>query len=269
MTKVKLQIFCVTNKVVPNLEKTRLILAGVGNEVFPKNYLLSNSKNNIFFKEKFYSELAFHYWYWKNELDQSNKNWIGFCQRRRFWIRSESEGEQINKNNLSSHLLDNIEDSWVDYDSVICKPINVNPVKKIKILKRGWKSFLKDPSILFDYRKQTVLLHFNMHHGHGNLEKAIKLLDPNDRDDFYEYVSKQNKFNPHIMYISKTNILNYWFQSLFSWLEKCEDIFDKRYLVNYDTSRLFAFLAERYSSYWFKKYTNFKEHPWIFVDPEK
>ncbi len=268
MSKADLQIYCVTNKVVPYLEKTKLNLAGVGNEDFPAHYILSNHKKNIFIKEKFYSELTFHFWYWKNQLDLTNKNWVGFCQRRRLWIKTESEGQLINKDNINLHILEDVEDSWKNYDSIICKPINVNPVKKMKILKRGWRSLIQDPSILFREKKQTVLLHFDMHHGHGNLEKAIKLLNQKDRDDFHDYVKKNTKFNPHIMYISKTNILNDWFKSLFTWLEKCELIFDKNKLVNYDTSRLFAYLAERYSSFWFKKYTNFKEQPWIFIDPE-
>ena len=269
MTEKNLKIFCVTNKKVNFLKKKQYILSWVGNSNAPDNYLKCDIDKNIYHKEKYYSELTFHYWYWKNRLDLSNKNWIGFCQRRRLWIKSESEGNLIDKNNITSHLLENAEDSWKNYESIICKPISVYPVKKMKILKRGWKSLLKDPLILFDHKKQTVLLHFDMHHGYGNLEKAINLLNSNDKYDFYEYVKTQNKFNPHIMYISKSNILNNWFKSLFSWLENCESLFDKSNLVNYDTSRLFAFLAERYSSYWFKKNTNYKEQPWIFIDPDK
>ena len=63
-----IKIFCVTNKIVPTLDKTNLILAGVGQTKFPDNYLKCDGENNIFHKEKFYSELTFHYWYWKNML---------------------------------------------------------------------------------------------------------------------------------------------------------------------------------------------------------
>ena len=174
----------------------------------------------------------------------------------------------LDNNNFKDHILVDVPEEWSNYDAIICNPIFVNKVKKIKMLKRGIKSILKKPEIFFNEKKQTVEFHFDMHHGHGNLEKAIKLLNQKDRDDFHDYVKKNTKFNPHIMYISKTNILNDWFKSLFTWLEKCELIFDKNKLVNYDTSRLFAYLAERYSSFWFKKYTNFKEQPWIFIDPE-
>ena len=125
---------------------------------------------------------------------------------------------------------------------------------------------IKDPSILFNQNKQNILLHFDMHHGHGNLEKSINLLNTKDRHDFYNYVTSNTKFNPHIMYIAKTKVLDLWFRNLFEWLEKCETIFNKRNLVDYDTTRLFAFLAERYASFWFKKYTKYKEQPWIFIN---
>ena len=40
--------------------------------------------------------------------------------------------------------------------------------------------------------------------------------------------------------------------------------FDK--LKGYDTLRLYAYLAERYLSFWFKKYTKFKTSPWTFIN---
>ena len=32
-------------------------------------------------------------------------------------------------------------------------------------------------SILFNSKKESLALHFDMHHGHKNLEKAIRFLD--------------------------------------------------------------------------------------------
>ena len=37
-------------------------------------------------------------------------------------------------------------------------------------------------------------------------------------------------------------------------------------LKGYETTRLYAFLAERYLSFWFKKYTVYKEQPWMFIE---
>ena len=79
-------MYCITNKVVNLLNETNYKVGWVGREKPPNNYLLCNEQDNIFFKEKYYSELTFHYWYWKNKLDLNNEDWIGFCQKRRFWI---------------------------------------------------------------------------------------------------------------------------------------------------------------------------------------
>ena len=105
-----------------------------------------------------------------------------------------------------------------------------------------------------------------MHHGYGNLDKAIALLDIKERYDFKEYVNSNQYFNPHIMFISKKKIIDKWFNSLFPWLERCEKEFGFKNLKGYETTRIYAYLAERYLSFWFKKYTIYKEQPWIFID---
>ena len=64
----KLTIYCVTNKPLKELEHLGLNLVGVGNNIFSDKYLLCNNGENINKKEKYYSELTFHYWFWKNEL---------------------------------------------------------------------------------------------------------------------------------------------------------------------------------------------------------
>ena len=64
-----------------------------------------------------------------------------------------------------------------------------------------------------------------MHHGYKILEKAIECLDEKDRKLFEKFVKKETKFNPHIMFISKKNIINKWFENLFTWLFKCEKVF--------------------------------------------
>ena len=62
-----------------------------------------------------------------------------------------------------------------------------------------------------------------MHHGYGNLEKAINELDAENRKEFLDYVKTNDSFNPHIMFISKAKIINDWFD-LFGWLDRCENI---------------------------------------------
>ena len=105
-----------------------------------------------------------------------------------------------------------------------------------------------------------------MHHGFGNLDLAIDLLDADDKNDFNTYVNTNTKFNPHIMFIAKVGIINKWFDKLFPWLERCEKKIEFKNLSGYDTKRLYAYLAERYLSFWFKKYTVYKEQPWTFIE---
>ena len=128
------------------------------------------------------------------------------------------------------------------------------------------KNLIKNPGILFDKNKQNIKFHFDMHHGFGNLSKAIDLLDAEDKNEFSNYVENNTKYNPHIMFIAKKEIVKKWFNTLFPWLERCESVFGFDDLKGYDTTRLYAYLAERYLSFWFKKYTLFKEQPWVLVD---
>ena len=261
----KLKIFCVTNEKLNHLEKLPLTLAGVGKKKFSRKYLNCLKGKNIQHKEKNYSELTFHYWFWKNKLKKFDQNtWIGFSQKRRFWIK---KNKKINSYiDLKQNILTKVPNSWRNYNSVICKPIIVENPKKIKLIKRGWKNIIKDPTIFFDKKKQNIELQFDMHHGYKILEKAIECLDGKDRKLFKKFVKKETKFNPHIMFISKKNIINKWFENLFTWLFKCEKIFGIKKLQGYDQKRIYAYLAERYLSYWFKKNTKYLEWHWAFYE---
>jgi hypothetical protein len=111
-----------------------------------------------------------------NEIDNQ---WIGFCQKRRYWINCENVSK-INKENINQFLYEYAPESWKQFDVILCKPISVSGVKKSNILKRGFKNFLREPSILFDKGKQNLFLHFDMRHGYGNLQKAINVM-PDER----------------------------------------------------------------------------------------
>ncbi len=103
-------------------------------------------------------------------------------------------------------------------------------------------------------------------HGEGNLDKAISLLEREDRSDFDDFVKKEVSFNPHNMFICKSNkILNDYYNSIFPWLKRCEKIFGFE-LEGYGLKRIYGFLAERYMSYWFRKYTKSSTMPIIFQD---
>tara|TARA_B100000959_G_scaffold213476_1_gene224613 strand:- start:1623 stop:2423 length:801 start_codon:yes stop_codon:yes gene_type:complete len=262
----KLEIYCVTNKAIKSLEDYNYNLCAVGKGNFSNNYIKCDHGENIFNKEEFYSELTFHYWFWRNQLDLKSENWIGFCQKRRFWIKLDSKKDIINNSNFKDHLLNEPHKDWKNYESLICEEINVNDMNKMKIIKRGIKNIISDPSILFNKNKQTIKLHFDMHHSHGNLDKAIDLFENEEKEKFRKFVNDSTSFNPHIMFIAKPKVVNEWFKNLFNWLFKCEKIFKFEDLKGYDTKRLYAYLAERYLSFWFRNYTNYKVWPWRFIE---
>ena len=125
---------------------------------------------------------------------------------------------------------------------------------------------IKKPSLFFDKNKRNIKFHFDMMHGSGNLEKAIDLLETNDRGDFKDFVNTEVSFNPHNMFICKSyEILDRYYNSVFTWLEKCESEFGFD-LDGYGLKRIYGFLAERYMSFWFKKYTRHATLPIIFRD---
>jgi len=106
-------MYCVTDKVLDYFQNIPYKFAGVGNNNFPQNYLLSNSLKNIHEKEKYYSELTFHYWLWKNKFKQIKKyKWLGFCQKRRFWIKKKSDLKKINSYNLHKNIIVTPPKEW-------------------------------------------------------------------------------------------------------------------------------------------------------------
>jgi len=277
-----MKIYCITHKPIKNIEKTGLIPAGVGKNNFPPNYIIENSGNNIADKNFCYSETSFHYWIWKNLLPKLNEDeWIGTCQYRRYFVKKEyAEKIQYDNRQQGLYALNSVENlksilqlepekEWYNYDVILCKPWNVSNVKKMKLIKRGFRSLLKDPSIFFNKNKQSIKLHFDMNHGHGNLEIAMNLLPEKDKKDFIDYVSTKTWLIGHCIFISKNKkIMDRFYNDLFSWLSNCEKIFGFE-SNNYDTKRIYSFLTERYMPFWFEKYAKVLTWPWVFFDISK
>ena len=269
--KEKLDIYCVTDKDLNFLRELDYNLAAVGKGEFSERYIRCDQQDNIFYKEEHYSELTFHYWFWKNQLKKyiNEENiWIGVCQKRRFWVQKKNNEDSISTFS-KDYLLKYIPEEWFGYNSVICEPINLQGAKYSKLIKKGWRNIIKDPSILFNKNKHSIKLHFDMFHGYGLIEKAINVMNSKDKEDFKNFVSNSSTFNPHIMFVAKPKIIDLWFKDLFQWLDSCEKVFGFEKLKGYETKRLYAYLAERYLSFWFKKYSSCLEWPYTFLDSEK
>ena len=90
-----------------------------------------------------------------------------------------------------------------------------------------------------------------------------------ERDDFRYYINTNKSFTRDNLFMCKSKkILNLYYKSIFSWLNRCENIFGFN-LQKWHQIRIYGFLAERYVGYWFKKYTNSIEWPIIFFDTHK
>ncbi len=86
----KLSMFCITMN-ENHLELIKSIgykPVGLGPNIHSKDFFRDNTNNNISKKNPFYGEYTFHYWLWKNYLNELNENWIGFCQYRKFWVKN-------------------------------------------------------------------------------------------------------------------------------------------------------------------------------------
>ena len=243
------------------------IPVGLGNNIFNKDFITDKSKNNISDKNPFYGEYTFHYYLWKNISDKTENDWVGFCQYRKFWSLKSFNLEDIkNIEDFSKNILKKIPEELKDFDTILGEPLFVNQFKLSKFFKKNFFKMLKKPSLLLNNKKRNLKFHFDMMHGDGNLDKAIKLLDSKDRSDFNDFIDNEVSFNPHNMFICRSSlILNKYYETIFPWLKRCESEFGFD-LKGYGYKRIYGFLAERFMSYWFKKYTRCTTLPIIFKD---
>jgi len=264
-----LEMFCLTLE--PNhydfIKSLGYIPVGLGEKSFNQTWFTDKSGINISKKNKNYGEYTFHYWLWKNHLEKLNDNWIGFCQYRKFWSLDDLNNEEVNLNKLKDKVLKKIPDNFSKYDSILIKPMYINQWKPMKFLKKGLSIVLKKPTVLFNKNKRNLRFHFDLMHGENNLSKAIDLLDSNNKEDFKNFVNKNVSFNPQNMFICKSkSILKKYYEDLFPWLERCEELFGFENLKGFGKIRIYGFLAERFMSYWFQKNTKYTEISMIFYD---
>ena len=263
-----LNMYCLTinEDHLEGIKKIGYLPVGLGNNIKSKEFIRDNTSLNISKKNPHYGEYTFHYWIWKNNMKNLENKWIGFCQYRKFWAINRKEVNLIDFDKFSNSLLKKIPDNYEDYESILGEPLFVNQFKLSKFLKHNFKTMIKNPILFLDKKKRNLRFHFDMMHGSGNLSKAINLLDNSEKKDFSNFMEDSVSFNPHNMFICKSKEhLQHYYDSIFPWLERCEKEFGFE-LKSYGLKRIYGFLAERYMSYWFKKYTKFKLMPIIFKD---
>ena len=86
MKNAKIFCLCLEDALLKKVENLNYVPVGLGSEKFSPEWLTDRDGENISNKNRFYGEYTFHYWLWKNHLDNiSDDTWIGFCEYRRFW----------------------------------------------------------------------------------------------------------------------------------------------------------------------------------------
>ncbi len=271
-----LKMFCLTLEPshLKFIKELNYIPVGLGEKIFHNNegWFTDKLDNNISEKNKYYGEYTFHYWLWKNYIDLDNveDGWFGFCQYRKFWSINDDNLIPKTINELKPLALKNIPETYENFDAVLGNPYFINQFKIMKFLKKGFKIIVNNPTYLFNKNKRNLKFHFDLMHGNGNLDKAIDLLDDNNKKDFKNYVNSNVSFNPHNMFICKSKILlKRYYSDLFPWLLKCEKLFGFKDLKGFGKIRIYTFLAERFMPYWFNKNARVKTMPIVFYDIRK
>ena len=263
-----MKMYCITisDEHYEKIKNLEYIPVGLGEKITLEKFVTDKTEINISSKNPYYGEYTFHYWLWKNNKVNNKNDWIGFCQYRKFWTNKNAKSDFKNLSELKKYLLKEIPQEFNDYESILGEPFFINQFKLTKFMKKNLLKMIREPILLFDKNKRNIKFHFDLMHGEGNLDKAIKLLDSSDRKDFSDFVNKEVSFNPHNMFICKNySILEKYYNSVFPWLERCEKEFGFE-LDGYGLKRIYGFLAERFMSFWFKKYTKYKTLPIVFKD---
>ena len=271
-----LSMFCLSlyPRHLSNLKTINYMPVGLGENNFSNEWIRDNNGQNISNKNKYYGEYTFHYWFWKNMIDDMpEKNWIGFCAYRRYWannndLTSNELSKIINNENFKHLVLQELGKDWSSYEAILVEKIPFDKVKFSKIIKNGGIKSILNNFKPFIKNQTTIKFHFDIFHGAGKIDKAIELLDKKERDDFRIFLNNQS-FNKENMFICRSKkIIKEYYKSVFPWLIKCESVFGFN-LSAWHEVRIYAFLAERYLSYWFNKYTAVKEWPIFFYDSNK
>lgn len=263
-----LRMFCLTMRPEHEnlIKKLNYSPVGLGDQKFTNSFFNDKTGLNISNKNPFYGEYTFHYSLWKDQIEINIDEWIGFCQYRKFWTLKNNKNHKINFKQFEELIIKEIPKEFQSYDVILGEPLFVNQFRLSKFIKNNLFNMLKNPTLFINAKKRNLRFHFDMMHGQGNLSGAINLLDESEKEDFDLFLENSISFNPHNMFICKSKkILNRYYESLFPWLEKCESIFGFD-LHGYGKKRIYGFLAERYMSYWFQKYTKFKVMPILFKD---
>lgn len=229
---MKVNIYCMTIKHYRLIDKLpkNIIPFGLGKNNFPSNWLNEKEGDSIIDLNKFFGEATGIYWIWKNLMNNyDKKSLIGFCQYRRLWLNGLFDKKQ--KNNLSS--------------------LYSNLLRNNNELLNSSESILLQPTV---FKNINLIQDFDNLYGKNILEDCSNLINEKDRYEFKQFL-KGNKFSICNMFITKPEIFDQYCNEMFDWINKCFIYCKNKNLLNNNNMRLPIFMVERFTAFWFQKYS--------------
>ncbi len=226
----KTKIFCTSVKYFSIIDKlpNYIIPLGLGEEKFPSNWMDEKSGKNISYLNSNYGELTGIYWIWKNVIkDMSDDDNIGNCHYRKLWLdKLYMTKQKTSFDSLFKHLLKTEDINRQNFDVIQVQPI--------------------------EFKSKNLLDDFLDIHKTDLLKKSLNFLDNDIRDSFLIHLN-QSKLYPLNMFITKVKYFREYCEVLFPWLDKCFKYCEDKNLCTKYNIRLPAFLAERFTSFWFSQ----------------
>ncbi len=206
---------------------------GLGEEQFPSNWQTDKSGDNIAYLNKYYAEFTGLYWVWKNNISHMNdEDLIGNCHNRVLWLNELSDKKK-------KFTLQSLEQNFLKENNEILKKTDVIQVQPIKF---------KEKNLIDDFMEV---------HNCNALEKSIDFLPIEMSNKFKKHLNGKEIF-PHNMFITKKKYFEEYCNIIFPWLDKCFSYCKENNLCEGYNKRLPAFLAERFTSFWFSEFNNRK-----------
>ena len=156
-----LKIFCLSLN--PNhldlIKKLNYIPVGLGEAHFGDDWIQDKKGNNIANKNKYYGEYTFHYWIWKNYLDQIDADWVGFCQYRKFFLQKNIDQKHISFDLLKQNVIKNIPPELNTYDCILGEKSFVDKYR-FKFFKKNFIKIALSPSVIISKKKKKHKVSF-------------------------------------------------------------------------------------------------------------
>ena len=143
-------MFCLSME--PNhlkiIKEFNYLPVGLGGKNFSQEWYLDHDGKNISEKNRYYGEYTFHYWLWKNYLDNIAEGWIGFCQYRKFWSVQNENLLPNSLNELKSLVLKRVPADYEKFDVILGMEI-VEHVEDINFFIKKSSELLKKNGLMF------------------------------------------------------------------------------------------------------------------------